>query len=563
MNSRSPAPSTYFGNRRILIVFSLIIFGIGFLTHCGPTSESTTNKKVDSDILISDIQSPSDTLFITDTAWKVPHDVSSTKPSQAVLARFAWKEFIALNWPSSYKVDGKRGNPNTSKTALDFVQVGQDPNLPLVWQTYMHRVELFPDDTANFSMSFDVPPHYVYKDPIPNIDNPGVFLTSQDTIFSNLDETSEINLCTVFTTGDATAPGATTNPPTSSFLPGAPRRVIYEAKANRVFYQYIKDKVLYDTITKKALSDYTNRRISNATSVDTLGGIYPCPSNDSLICFPHGVADVGGSEGSIEVKASWRQLSEAEYNSGRFLTAPILYYRQGTLSNLGDSKVYYQVISGKVTASERPFGLVGLHIIHKTKNVPTYVFATFEQVDNLVYTMPQNDLFLYNRNWNVVVDKSKISIRNRIHGISSTTMAVNSQVQRQVRDLDTTSVWQYYQLIGTQGPANGNQDTTNFLLANIVTETNEVLSNFVGTLDAVNGTILNSNGVNVHKGRKSFVQGGCKGCHGNSQKTDFSFITANGPFKGEPDVVNQPLLIQKPPQTGGPLQPATGTVPGF
>lgn len=563
MNSRSPVSSAYLGNRRILIVFGLIIFGIGVLTHCGPPAEPTKSKKVDSDILVSDVQSSSDTMFITDNAWQVPHDVSSSNPTQVELARFAWKEFIALNWPSSYKVDSKRGNPNTSKTAMDFVKIGQDPNTPLVWQTYMHRAELFPYVTANFPSSFDVPPHYAYKDTIPNLENPKILLSSQDTIFNNLDETSEINLCTVFTTGDSTAPGAVSNAPTASFLPGAPRRVIYEAKANRVFYNYIKDKVLYDTITKKAMSDYTNRRISNATSADTLGGIYPCPNNDSLICFPHGIAGVADSLGSIEVKASWRQLSEAEYNSGRFLTAPILYYRQGTPTNSADSTVYFQVISGKVTASERPFGLVGLHIIHKTKNVPTYVFATFEQVDNLDYQLPQNDLFLYNRNWNVVVDSSKITIRNRIHSITSTTMAVNEQVKRQVRALDTASVWQYYQLIGTQGPANGNQDTTNFLLANIVTETNEVLANFVGTLDATNGVIGNPNGVNVHKGRKFFVQGGCKGCHGNSQKTDFSFITANGPFEGEPDVVNQPLLIQKPPQTGGPLQPAPGTVSGF
>jgi len=116
-------------------------------------------------------------------------------------------------------------------------------------------------------------------------------------------------------------------------------------------------------------------------------------------------------------------------------------------------------------------------------------------------------------------------------------------------------------LIGTQGPASNNQDTTNYLLANIVTETNEVLANFVGTLDKTNGVIANPNGINVHKGNNSFVMGGCKGCHGNSQKSDFSFITADGPFD-EVDVVNQPLLIQNPAQTGGPLVPS-GTVVSF
>ena len=561
MNSRSPVASAYFGNRRLLIVFGLIIFGIGILSQCGEPVDTGPSMKVDADVVSTGDFNPTDTFFITDTAWKVPHDVSSSNPSQIELARFAWREFIALNWPSSYNSDGTRGNPDKTKTALDFAQVGQDPNLPLVWQTYMHRVELFPKDQTKFPQSFDVPPRYYYEDDIPNLEDPGTHLSSLDNIFNNLDETSEINLCTAFTTGDSTAPNADPDAPLTSFLPGAPRRVIYEAKANRVFHQYVKDKQLYDTITKRSLSNYTLGKISNSTATDTLGGIFPCPNDDSVICFPHGIAGNPDSLGSIEVKASWRQLSEAEYNSGRFLTAPVLYYRKGNPSVPNDTTVYYQVVSGEITTSVRPFGLVGLHIIHKTKNVPTYVFATFEQVDNLADTLPQNDLFIYNRNWNVVVDTGRIDITNRIHNpITTATMTVNKQVQSQAKALDPNSVWQYYQLIGTQGPANGNQDTTNFLLANIVTETNEPLANFVGTLDGVNGVIGNPNGVNVHKGSKFFVQGGCKGCHGNSQKTDFSFITANGPFDGEPDVVNQPILIQDPKQTGGPLLSAAGTV---
>jgi len=557
MNNRMLSSSPGFNKKRLFVISSLIIFVLGIFTHCDSPTEKEQYEGTDNSTSVVP-GSAGDTLFITDTAWMVPHDVSTDSPSQNQLARFAWREFIALNWPSSYKLNGKRGAPDSTKNAKDFLAVGQDPNNPLVWQTYRHRVELFPIDTANFSSNFDAPPHYVYSDSIPNIDDEAIFLGSVDTIFNNLDETSEINLATVFISGDSTAPGAVSNPGIVSFLPGAPRRVIYEAKANKVFFQYVKEKKLYVTTIKNKLSAYTNQKISNATAGDTLGGIYPCPKNDSLICFPHGI--IGGSEGSIEVKASWRQLSKAEYDSGRFLTAPILYYRQGKPSS-PSNKVFYQVISGQVTASERPFGLVGLHIIHKTQNVPTYVFATFEQVDNLDYRLPENNLFLYNRNWNVVVDSGRQYIRNRIHTISTANMTVNSQVHRQINALDTSSVWKYYKLIGVQGLANGTQDTTDFELANIVTETNEVLANFVGTLDGLNGVIGNPNGVNVRRGNQTFVQGGCLGCHGNSQKTDFSFITANAPFEGLPDVVNQPLLI--PGQDGGPLKKPNDTIPGY
>ena len=530
-----------------------------FLTSCDTTSSIGSEEGNSGS---SELQ------FITDTAWVVPHDVTTDTASQLQLAQFAWKEFIALNWPSSYKTDEKRGTPDKSKTAMDFLAIGNYPNTPLVWETYMHRVELFPKDSALFRASYDVAPKYKYTGQIQNIENEAIHLGSIDTIFNNLDETSEINLCTVFTTGDTTAPGFVENAPTASFLPGAPRRVIYEAKANKVFYKYIKEKKLYITSTKKALSTYTNRKISNATNKDTLGGLYPCPNDDSLICFPHGV--IGGSEGSIEVKASWRQLSAAEFNSGRFLTAPVLYYREGKPSNPSDT-TYFQIISGKITASSRPFGHVGLHIIHKTKNVPTYIFATFEQADNINDKLPQNELFLYNRNWNVKVDSGKQPITNRIHAISSHVETLNNTVHQQMTSLDSSSVWQYYKLIGVQGMANGNQDTTDFLLANSVTETNETLANFVGTLDNINGVIKDPKGANVHKGPQFFVQGGCKGCHGNSQKTDFSFITQNAPFYEnpnkakpdtvKPDVVNQPLLIQTPKQNGGPLQRSSKVVP--
>ena len=50
------------------------------------------------------------------------------------LATFAWKEFIALNWPSNYTTSSPvRGKPDTSKTSLDFTQPGTST---LVWQSY-------------------------------------------------------------------------------------------------------------------------------------------------------------------------------------------------------------------------------------------------------------------------------------------------------------------------------------------------------------------------------------------------------------------------------------------
>ena len=74
-------------------------------------------------------------------------------------------------------------------------------------------------------------------------------------------------------------------------------------------------------------------------------------------------------EGAIEIKAAWRKLDPTEMSKlGRFFTRNVIYY------------------TGSPTApadyNNDVWGLVALHIIHKTKSFPAFVFATWEQVDN-------------------------------------------------------------------------------------------------------------------------------------------------------------------------------------
>lgn len=475
--------------------------------------------------------------FFPDTAYRVPHDI--TDSNQVALARFAWQEFIALNWPSNYDtISHKRGKPDTTANVLSFLTPSD--NYPLVWQTYKHRVEIFPKDTTNYNTEFNTAPQYFYslenQSSITNLtDASKPILRNITSIFNNLDETSEIDLCTVFVDGDPNSPGASnySNPQIASALPGAPRRMIYEAKGNQAMFEYVVQNHLYDTLTKAKRVTETSNAITNQQA----GAVYPCP-DPNQICFPFGKN--GGEEGSIEIKATWRQLTLDEYNSGRYLTAPVIYYRQGTLSDSSDTNIYYEIVPAEPTSTSLPFGLVGLHIIHKTKNYPSYVFATFEQVDNLDTTQVYNNLFYYNRNSNPSVNPDK-QYAYRYAAILEGTKEVNASVHEQIKTLSPNSVWQYYKLIGVQGKPQNNDNTTDYFLANIVTETNETLRDFSGTLDNDNGT-FNPMANNLFQGNKTFVQGGCKGCHGNAQDADFSFITKNAPFEGTPDVINQPLL---------------------
>ena len=133
-------------------------------------------------------------------------------------------------------------------------------------------------------------------------------------------------------------------------------------------------------------------------------------------------------------------------------------------------------------------------------------------------------------------------VQSRYPGLLSGTTQVNNAVHSQIKAKAPNSVWQYYQLIGVQGRPENTGGSNDYLLSNIVTETNEVLRAFSGTLDQVHGTI-DPTAVNLRQGNKQYVAGGCKGCHANAQVTDFSFITKNSPFDGDPDAINQSLKL--------------------
>jgi hypothetical protein len=531
---------------RIKTLFSYVIASLIILIIYSCFKSRAETKKKSSVSYLKLNNTDSSVNFFPVNAYEVPHDVPNPKDSgQVALSQFAWKEFIALNWPSNYNTTSHtRGEPDITKSVSDFLT--PDNSGQLVWQTYKHRVEMYPEDTKDYNTSFDTAPKYVYDTEIIGL-NSSTPLKDVSTIFNNLDETSEIDLCTLFVEGDPNSPGATTanKLKIASGLPGAPRRMIYEAKANRDMFDYVVNNKLYDSVVRATKIAYTEIAIKN----EGKGAVYQPIPDPKMIVFPFG--DNSGKEGSIEIKATWRQLTLKEYQSKRYLTAPILYYRGGTLANPNPKgTAYYNIVPAAPTYNivgtdstllSLPYGLVGLHIIHKTKTFPSYVFATFEQVDNLSTEMESlNSLSYYNRNNNPFNASGKQYVSKRSNAISLDTEKVNSSVHAQIKMLNSESVWQYYKLIGVQGHPQNNANTTDYLLANIVTETNAVLANFSGTLDTLRGT-KNPNEINLYQRRNKIIQGGCKGCHGNAQDADFSFITKNAPIV-DVDFINQPLL---------------------
>ncbi|WP_025743787.1 hypothetical protein [Aquimarina pacifica] len=121
--------------------------------------------------------------------------------------------------------------------------------------------------------------------------------------------------------------------------------------ATNVWYEILLNKDYYDFITSKG---YYNAAVQH----DSINAGHP-------INFPKGVYN--GSTGAIELKAAWMEVPDPtvkKWNRYKLSEAMVLDPHSDTLRTT-------------------TVALVGLHILHKTTNQPTWVWATFEQIDNV------------------------------------------------------------------------------------------------------------------------------------------------------------------------------------
>lgn len=181
-------------------------------------------------------------------------------------------------------------------------------------------------------------------------------------------------------------------------------------------------------------------------------------------------------DGALEVKATWRKAGDIpQAQLGRYYTATVITYH-GT----DDKPVAYNEV----------YALVALHIIHKTPNYPTLIFATFEHLDAL--TLP---------------------------------------------DTNSPTVWKYYQLKGVQAIPLSDQTDPDYYLANIMVESSQPgiqlfrgSNDFPIPPDHVLTHRRNFSNIRVpdfDNTTHSLTMGGCMGCHGIAQsqlKQGFSFL---------------------------------------
>lgn len=259
----------------------------------------------------------------------------------AQAAAFAWQEFIGLSWPAA-TVDGQ-GNPlrDTPDTSCLLGDPGPRCSAqPLTWQTLRSKAEIFTNGASD--PNYNSPPNYNGRyasgDP-----QPCAGPAPATAPWVNLDETTQIF-------EDAMYAGVA---PTEDTINSQPQLVRFVAKANKAEFAY------YNRLLNLP-GGIAPVQLNTIKTLKTVGT--PPPGSTTYVSLP---------TNTIEMKAGWRILTTAEQASGRFHTTRVRYYEASGARPV--ASCYWEDI----------WGLVALHIIQKTATAPYFIYATFEQADNI------------------------------------------------------------------------------------------------------------------------------------------------------------------------------------
>lgn len=323
------------------------------------------------------------------------------------MSRFAWESFVALNWPAKA---GERGVPDPDNPF-------RDTSKPVVWGTWKSLDELFPR-TKDRPDAEPTPWDSFEAEPVV-----GVFTDKAKLRRYRLPDTDAKEFGRRKVLGQLSSINqATTNPAT----PGSPlvaqtgKLVRYEVRVNKAEYNHVLGNGYY-------------RR-------------------ENLIKLAEGAGDFPTC--SAHVKAAWMELSDTNRSGW-----DRLYHTRALLVDWDTDH--------KSVLTEREVGLVGLHIVRRTPSRRSWVWATFEHVDNLVppaggggafFTSnpdrPGNDPAANDRDLNKpltpgqpipCLDRTEVA---RVNEIPEPIKRANEEFRSQPQLRGT--VWRNYQLVGVQ-----------------------------------------------------------------------------------------------------------------
>ncbi|WP_298733185.1 hypothetical protein [uncultured Chitinophaga sp.] len=328
---------------------------------------------------------------------------------------FGWWEFISLNWPTT---------PGAGFG--DSTDLG-----PVQWETFITAEELYPPDGA-------APPPWGGSNLLPLSANVLKLDKRLGTVTKLLSATSKFNA-----TG------------TQRFGPQSDQEAAPEFGPNwlgaqngtNIWYEIRENQDIYNFVVKNKYYNANNQ----------LAAI----KKGKPIVFPMG-SYPNGPTGAIELKAAWMEITDTgnpKWNRYKRSNAAVV-----------------DPVTGAYRFTQ--VALVGLHILHKTESQPTWVWATFEHIDNVPDGSGAGDTVaynFYNPNCQPVTvtpkdSSSPVTVTctpntsppyyltkggpapvpiqiTRLTPIDNNAQAANSTMQAAIAAAYPGSVWQNYQLV--------------------------------------------------------------------------------------------------------------------
>ncbi|MCB1056870.1 MAG: hypothetical protein KDD11_15325 [Acidobacteria bacterium] len=345
----------------------------------------------------------------------VPHDIVTQDlgaiGTQPFVNNLAWYTFMALDWPVPDPIV-ERGVPDRQNVVGGLKTSGGDgggpqisPTGPTVWETFKDSDDIFLNPPVKPS-SFDAPESIPPACQTLAAAEPGAARRT-------LTQTAKISdVLQDFKQAFSDAPLVDQNG----------QYVWYEIKVNRAYYDYVVDNGFYD-------------------SRNQVG---------KTIFFPES-SDTTRQQPAIKVKAAWKVMGGSGSNQpddpSRFYTTDALVYNPET-----------------GVCTKETLGLVGLHVVQKTAQLPQWMWATFEQVDNAPDQqggpVSGKQYNFFNANCagcplNTPPSQSNPTFPTQVVRVTPVSSdAPNSLFQDALTSLRSDNVWQYYQLVNAQWAAN-------------------------------------------------------------------------------------------------------------
>jgi hypothetical protein len=258
----------------------------------------------------------------------VTHDVGAIG-FQPFVDILAWDTFIALNWPAPAQLT-QRGVPDRQNVIGGFVTSGGEggggtkmPTGPTVWETFKDTDDIFLNPPV-LPPSFDDPERIPPQCRTPAARNR---TAARRTLVMDGKVSDVLSDFKQAGTGQP-------------LIDQNGEKVWYEVKVNRAYYDYVVGNGFYNS---------RNQQGKNIA--------FPSSSNTTR------------DAAAVKVKAAWKLMggpgSRQPDDPTRFYTTQALVFDPAT-----------------GVCAQKTVGLVGLHIVMKTQQLPQWSWATFEHVDN-------------------------------------------------------------------------------------------------------------------------------------------------------------------------------------